>query len=275
MQPFSLDHLTETEFEQFCYDLLSELKFINLNWRKGTGLASSPADHGRDIECQLPHEDIDGQVYFETWFVECKHYQQGVPSDKIQGALSWASAERPDKLLFIASNFLSNPTKDHLESYIRNNRPSFRIKYWEKPDLERLSRGKIELLRKYNLVDLSVISDYRIAENIFISRLEAFENILFKVALKMEIDNVSRDLFSLTKMWEKFAEKVGDVASKYTLSVQHISGAGLTYAYGDAAGINFEERYTWEELTSLSEQLQNVMLLVDIYAQMNNIQYTV
>ncbi len=59
MQPFSLDHFTETEFERFCYDLLSELKFINLNWRKGTGFASSPADHGRDIECQLPHEDIE------------------------------------------------------------------------------------------------------------------------------------------------------------------------------------------------------------------------
>ncbi len=212
MQEFSLNHLTDTQFEQFCFDLLSEMKFINLNWRKGTGLSSSPADHGRDIECQHTHEDIDGQVYLETWFVECKHYQQGVPPDKIQGALAWATAERPDKLLIVASNFLSNPTKDHLESYIRNNRPTFRIKYWEKPDLERLSRSKIELLRKYNLVDLSVISDYRIAENIFISRLEAFENILFKVALKMEIDNVSKDLFSLTKMWEKFAEKVGDVA---------------------------------------------------------------
>ncbi len=66
-----------------------------------------------------------------------------------------------------------------------------------------------------------------------------------------------------------------EASSKYTLSVQHISGAGLTYAYGDAAGINFEERYTREELTSLSEQLQNVMLLVDICTQMNNIQYTV
>src|SRR5260370_41158130 len=69
--------------------------------------------------------------------VECKHYQQGVPPDKIQGALAWATAERPDKLLIIASNFLSNPNKDHLESFIRNNKPSFRIKYWEKPDLEK------------------------------------------------------------------------------------------------------------------------------------------
>src|SRR5260370_10554915 len=93
--------------------------------------------------------------------VECKHYQQGVPPDKIQGALAWAAAERPDKLLIIASNFLSNPTKDYLESYIQNNRPSFRIKYWEKPDLERLSQDKPRLLKKYKLIeDTSSVKEF-------------------------------------------------------------------------------------------------------------------
>src|SRR5437870_2925217 len=110
MDAFSLDHLNETEFEQFCYDLLAELFFVNINWRKGTGLSSSPSDRGRDIVCQLLHKGVDGKQYFETWFVECKHYKQGVPPDKIQGAISWAVSERPDKLLIIASNFLSNPT---------------------------------------------------------------------------------------------------------------------------------------------------------------------
>src|SRR5260221_472701 len=83
--------------------------------------------------------------------VKCKHYQQGVPPDKIQAAVARATAERPDNHLIIASNFLSNPTKDHLESYTRNNIPTFRIKYWEKPDLERLSLDKPRLLRKYKL----------------------------------------------------------------------------------------------------------------------------
>ncbi len=69
MQEFSLNHLTDTEFEQFCYDLLSELKFVNLNWRKGTGFSSSPSDRGCDIECQHTHEDIDGAVYLETWLL--------------------------------------------------------------------------------------------------------------------------------------------------------------------------------------------------------------
>jgi hypothetical protein len=37
MQQFSLDRLTETEFEEFCYDLLCELGCSNISWRKGTG----------------------------------------------------------------------------------------------------------------------------------------------------------------------------------------------------------------------------------------------
>jgi hypothetical protein len=148
MQAFSLDHLSETEFERFCFDLLIELKFLNVNWRKGTGLASSPSDRGRDIECQLLKDDVDGRQYFERWFVECKHYQQGVPTDRIQTALSWANSERPDTLLIIVSNFLSNATKDYLDNFIANNRPAFRIKYWEKPDIERLTLSKYYLLRE-------------------------------------------------------------------------------------------------------------------------------
>lgn len=151
MDAFSLDHLNETEFEQFCYDLLAELGFVNINWRKGTGLSSSPSDRGRDIVCQLHHKGIDGKEYFETWFVECKHYKKGVPPDKIHGAITWAGSERPDRLLIIASNFLSNPTKDYLDNYQRNNNPSFKIQTWERPDIERITTGKSALLRKYRI----------------------------------------------------------------------------------------------------------------------------
>lgn len=151
MQPFSLNHLSDVEFESLCYDLLSEMGFINISWRKGTGLTSSPSDRGRDIECYLPREDIDGTSYLEKWFVECKHYEKGVPPDKIQGALTWSMSERPHKLLIIASNFLSNPAKDFIENYKRNNIPPFNIKVWERPELEKLTVGKSKLLRKYKI----------------------------------------------------------------------------------------------------------------------------
>jgi len=85
MRPFSLDHLSPTGFEEFCYDLLKTLVFVNFNWRKGTALSSSPSDQGRDIECQFLQKDVDGETFLETWFVECKHFKQGVSHWGISG----------------------------------------------------------------------------------------------------------------------------------------------------------------------------------------------
>jgi hypothetical protein len=163
---FSLNSLTDTEFENFCFDVLQSLGFVNLSWRKGTGLTSSPSDQGRDIQGNLLRRDVDGREHHEKWFIECKSYLKGVPPDKIQGAITWANAERPDVLLFIASNFLSNPTKNYLENYEETNKPPYRIKVWERKDLESLTAGKNSLRLKYGLPTeiafLSILNDYHI-----------------------------------------------------------------------------------------------------------------
>ena len=131
MPKLEFTRLTSIEFEEFSFDLLHALKFINLDWRKGTPKNSSPSDRGRDILAQQLKEDIDGSKHFETWFADCKHYDKAVPPNELQNLLDWANAERPDIALFIVSGFLSNPAKDYLEAYKRNNKPPFKIKYWE------------------------------------------------------------------------------------------------------------------------------------------------
>ncbi len=148
---FSFDHLTPTEFEEFCFRLLKLMGFKNVKWRKGTGFDASPSDQGRDIECDRLIDDIDGKVHVEKWFVECKHYKEGVPPDKIAGALAWAEAESPDVLVVIASNFFSNQTVEHLKKYRQNRKPHFRIKEWELPDLEEYSNDKPLLLSVFGL----------------------------------------------------------------------------------------------------------------------------
>jgi len=154
-ETFSFDHLNPTEFENFCYELLSEIGFINLNWRKGTGYETSPSDDGRDIECEYERNDIDGTKYLEKWFVDAKHYKKGIPVSAIRNTLDWAEAERPDFVLIIGSNFLSNSTKRFLEKYKSNNNPSFKIKHWENPDIEKLTLNKRSLLKKYKIPDLN------------------------------------------------------------------------------------------------------------------------
>ena len=44
MPKLEFTRLTSIEFEEFSFDLLHALKFINLDWRKGTPKNSSPSD---------------------------------------------------------------------------------------------------------------------------------------------------------------------------------------------------------------------------------------
>lgn len=147
----TFDHIDDGQFEELIYDLLVELGFKNVNWRRGTGKGGATADQGRDIVGDAPRTDIDGASSLDHWFIQCKHYQAGVPPQKIEDALAWAMAERPAVLLIAASNFLSNPAKTYLESYKLNNRPPFQIRVWERKDLERLLSSKPGIVRKHEL----------------------------------------------------------------------------------------------------------------------------
>lgn len=163
--------MDETDFEQFCFGLLDELGFVNIDWRKGTPLKSSPADRGRDIVAQLERTDIDGAKHLETWFVDCKHYEKGVPPEKLQGLLAWAQAERPHTALVVCSGFLSNAAKDYLDDYERNNRPPFRIKHWERPALERLTSDRDDFLARWLLTGMRSQSEILEAEQEFFDRV--------------------------------------------------------------------------------------------------------
>lgn len=259
MQSFSLDHLTDTHFEEFCYDLLSELGFTNMSWRKGTGFSTSPSDRGRDIECQLVREDVDGDIYLKTWFVECKHYKQGVPPNVLQGALSWASSERPDKLLIIASNFLSNPTKDFLKSYQQNTKPHFKIKCWERPQLEKLSLDKFNLLKKYNVfAHLSDTNAY--AFYMFMNYFMDFEVALRTSLQIMGVIIPKQTLYSARTMWRMFIDQAGVTSKQYVKDVEEIIGFRNRAMHGEPVTI------TTEELTALSMKLREVIHFVQNYS---------
>lgn len=144
-------HLSPTDFEELTYDLLKALGFVNLSWRKGSGKKGSSADQGRDIEADQHMTDIDGSEYFENYFVQCKHYTKGVPPEELQGGITWANSERPKVLLFVASNFLSNPAKNWIENYEKNSRPSFRIKLWERKNIENFLNSNPNLAKRYNI----------------------------------------------------------------------------------------------------------------------------
>jgi len=66
------EHLSDGDFEELTYDLLTALGFVDVNWRRGSGKAGTSADQGRDIVAQLRQREIDGTEHLETWFIQCK-----------------------------------------------------------------------------------------------------------------------------------------------------------------------------------------------------------
>lgn len=115
--------------------------------QKGGGAS----DDARDIEADLVTQDVDGETRLDHWFVDSKHHEKAVPPSALEPTLAWASAERPAVVLFLVSGFLSNSAKDYLSKYIENNRPSFRVKHWERPQIERLVGEKGDLVSRYLL----------------------------------------------------------------------------------------------------------------------------
>jgi hypothetical protein len=167
--------LTSVGFEEFSLELLRRIGFSNLDWRKGTPKNSSPADTGRDMVAHQHREDVDGAKFSDVWFVDCKHYRKAVPPTELQNALAWAEAESPSVLLFICSGYLSNPSKNYLEKYRENRKPPFRIKTWELPQLEHITRGRRSLLFRYDLLKekfkIRPVSHIRKAEAEFESKI--------------------------------------------------------------------------------------------------------
>ena len=157
LRALSYENLDPTDFEELVCDLMSELGFVNVDWRKGTPKRSSPSDRGRDIVAQRMIEDVDGHRRFETWFVDAKHYAKGVPPEALQGLFAWAETERPDVALVVASGFLSNAAKDWIASYRQNRAPAFRIKHWERPDLAKMIDAHRDLLWKHDIMEVDSV----------------------------------------------------------------------------------------------------------------------
>lgn len=154
---FDFVNLTPTDFEDFVFDLLETVGFVNVDWRKGTPKESSPSDRGRDIEAQYLVTDVDGHQRFERWFVDAKHYDKGVPPEALQGLLTWAQSERPDVALVAASGFLSNPAKDWIDQYRRNSAPPFRVRYWERPQVSEFLARYPELTYRHEIYEQDVM----------------------------------------------------------------------------------------------------------------------
>jgi len=186
-------HLDSTQFEAFCFDLLHCLDFKHIDWRKGTGTHASPADQGRDIQCETHHAAPDGTLDRETWFIECKHLARSVPPTTIESLLSWATAERPAKALIITSSYLSNPCKEYIQKYVANNKPPFKIHWWENAKLKMLTTGFTQLLNRYGLIEREACLDLLHPAHVRFLKMTVPNTLSYLFSLLDELEPKQRD----------------------------------------------------------------------------------
>lgn len=138
--------LTDAEFEEMCFDILIDLGFVNLQWRRGG------ADNGRDIEgYKLDQNTLTGP-YKEKWFFECKRYTNGVPPTDLNSKLAWADAEKPKHLVFFISSYITTGARTWLEKI--EGEKFYKLHVIEEKELKQLLLKHPRINRAYFSSDL-------------------------------------------------------------------------------------------------------------------------
>lgn len=129
-------------FEELCFDLLLQLGFKSIKWRRGG------ADNGRDIEAIYYHNNplVD---FHERWFFECKFFSEGVPPEKLYSKIAWADAERPNHYVFFIKPYLTNQSNEWLEKI--KQQKNYLIHVVEEKMLKELIYKYPSLIEKYFL----------------------------------------------------------------------------------------------------------------------------
>jgi hypothetical protein len=111
------------------------------------------------------------------------------------------SGTQAKSAVFVVSNFLSNPAKDYLEAYQRNNHPPFTIKVWERTNIESMTRGKRDFLQMHGLLRKYVRPESEIwkAEKEFWDRVWYYRHMIWMEIVKDGRDNTPPDIIKMAK----------------------------------------------------------------------------
>lgn len=101
--------LSDSEFEEVCFELLIKLGFKGLVWRRGG------SDSGRDIEGRFSVNNPLVESYDEKWFFECKRYKSGISPELLNSKIAWADAEKPKHLVIFVSSYITDGSRTWLD----------------------------------------------------------------------------------------------------------------------------------------------------------------
>lgn len=132
---FNWTVIDDKQFEEIVYEIVKAENPKQITWRSDTG------GKGRDIQATFLIQGAFEEFIKETHFIEAKHYKLGVSLTDISPALTWAMIERPTVLVIAVSSHLTNPCKESIDSWSKNN-STIRVNIWERKDIENLILSK-------------------------------------------------------------------------------------------------------------------------------------
>lgn len=107
--------IDDAQFEELLLAIAKDRDAVRAEFRKG------PGDKGRDVQAWFRNRDALGVDTQDLYFFEAKHHAAGVSPDHISGAFAWAQAEQPHSLVLAVSSHFTNPCRDNIDAWRRNN----------------------------------------------------------------------------------------------------------------------------------------------------------
>lgn len=135
---FKWTAINDAHFEDLVLHIVNSKNAVRAEFRKG------PGDKGQDIEAIFRNRDALGLETDDVYFVEAKHHEAGVSPDHISGALAWAQAEQPSVMVLAASSHFTNPCRENIKAWNRNN-PNIKVIIWRRKEIQDLilASGKV------------------------------------------------------------------------------------------------------------------------------------
>ncbi len=140
-----INTLSDTDFENLTHDLVVCLGMKNVSWR------SPGSDGGRDIEADVVREDPTGEVFSESWFIECKRYSSSVSWPLVYEKVAYAESNNVDVLLIVTNAKLTPSCLNEVSKWNAQRR-TLRITHIDGPRLKIRLESYPLLLAKYGLV---------------------------------------------------------------------------------------------------------------------------
>ena len=139
---YDFSHLTATQFEKLCYDLLIEMNFVDVHPIGKT----NAADGGRDL---LANEIVKGAFGDEKrlWIFQCKHSKKSFDRKDVAEIGDLLEENHAQRYGLFCSNDLSSSAIDRIQD--KNRHLNDCIRYWGKIEMQSLLNNYPNIVSRY------------------------------------------------------------------------------------------------------------------------------